>query len=150
MSSLRITAPLLTAAVTASLAAALGVTGLTTASATAAPGLTPGDSCLLRAQTVRVKDVQDDASGTDDAVFVRLGNSSTITRSYTVPQTRNTLGDGRELFAETAQVTLFVDDGGVLMPVGSTDVPCETRTHKLVFDNGDARYKVKALVQVQP
>lgn len=145
MSALRITAPLLAVA----LCAAAGVTSA--ASATTEAGRGPGDSCLLRAQEVRVKNVQNDASGTDAAVFVRLGNSSTITRSYTVPQSRNTVGDGQELFAGTARVALVVDGSGPgSTRVGSTSVRCEDRTHKFTFSNGDARYKVKALVQVQP
>lgn len=34
--------------------------------------------------------------------------------------------------------------------IGSATLPCEDANPALTFDNGDARYKAKPLVQVQP
>jgi hypothetical protein len=110
------------------------------------------DQCRLRIEKVRVLDLQHDVDGVDQ-VFVNIGNSVTATRSFSIPQTRNMLSDGEELFVEEAQVELRVEilgGGGPSFSVGSDTVPCQDTTRDFVFNNGDARYKVKALVQVLP
>ena len=158
MLALRIIAPVVTAA--------LGVTGIA-ATASAAPSSTgrsasvaastgnaesagvADDQCRLRIAKVRVLNLQHDVEGVDRA-FVNIGNSVTETLSYSIPQTRNTLGTGEELFSGTAQVTLKVEvlDGLGSIVVGSDTVPCRNTTQDFVFGNGDARYKVKAVVEV--
>ena len=158
MSALRIIAPLIASS-------ALGVAGFAAVSAPAssAPAASvPAaahtsfgasvDQCRLRIEKVRVLDLQHDVDGVDKA-FVNIGNSVTTTRSYAVPQTRNLLLDGEERFSDEARVELRVEilgGGGPSIGVGSDTVPCEDTTRDFVFDNGDARYKVKALVQVLP
>lgn len=150
MSALRIVAPIMTAA--------LGIAGLTAVASTAtaspsAPAHSASsrvavDQCLLRLQKTRVLDLQHDG-GTDE-VFARLGNSQTTSRTYTLPQTRNTTGDGQELFSGFASIVLVEQSGPFGTAIDSKVVACENATRDLVFDDGDARYKVRALVQVQP
>lgn len=159
MSALRSIAPLI--ATTALGLAGIAATAPPAVSSPAAPSATASsatassaaavDQCRLRILKVRVKDLQHDVEGIDNA-FVKIGNSVTTTRSYVIPQTRNTLGDGEELYSGTAQVTLKVEIlGGVAsVRVGSDTVDCVDATRDFVFDNGDAKYKVKALVQVLP
>ena len=149
MSARRIVAPLLTSA--------LGLAGLAAVSPATAAHTVPTsataavDQCKLRISKVRVKDLQHDQEGVDQ-VFAKIGNSVTITRPYSVPQTRNLLGDGEELFSGTAQVTLRVEVLGGLgsFVIGTDTVPCQDTTRDFAFTNGDAHYKVRAVVDVLP
>ena len=151
MSSIRIIAPLMTAALaTAALTAtcpSATASSAGTSAGAASDRAAVSTNCLLRLQKTRVQDLQNDNS--TDQVFARLGNSTTITRPYTLPQTRNTLGDGSELFSGTAPITLFETSGPFPIAIDTHWVTCEDATRDFVFTNGDARYKVRALVQVQ-
>jgi hypothetical protein len=155
MSALRIIAPIVTTTAlgVAYLAATAppAVSSPDTSSTAASSAGAAVDQCRLRIMKVRVKDLQHDADGIDNA-FVKIGNSVTATRSYVIPQTRNTLSDGEEEFVGTARVALRVEilGGASSVRVGSDTVPCLNTTRDFVFDNGDAKYKVKALVQVLP
>lgn len=144
------------------LTAAVAVSGLVAsippASAAVSPSASTADSarfavdqCRLRLVRVRAKDLQHDQAGADQVSGV-IGNSFTDTLTYSLGETPNTLGTGEELFSGSAVVALKVEalGGGAGLTIGSGSVDCQNATRDFVFDNGDATYKVRALVQVLP
>lgn len=153
MSARRIIAPLMTTALGLTVFATLSPASASASASASEAGSARAavEQCQLRISKVRVKDLQHDQEGVDQ-VFVDIGNSLTTTRPYSVPQTRNLLGDGRELFSGTARVALRVEalQGAGSIVVGSGTVPCQNGTHDFVFDNGDATYKVRAVVDLLP
>lgn len=148
MSAIRILAPLMTAALATTALVGTGPSATATAAAAdSASGRSALVQCLLRLQKTRVKDLQNDLGS--DLVFAQIGNSRTISRPYTLPQTRNTLGDGSELFSNVAVIRLIEESGPFPVVIDTHAVTCEDATRDFVFSNGDAKYKVRALVQVQ-
>lgn len=130
-------------------ATAVGL-GLTPTSATAAQPAGGAETCTVRLLTTKAVNLQHDVTGTDD-VRAQLGNTTTRTRSYTLGQRRNTFGDGTETFTDATRVALQVEVlGGAWLPIDSRGIQCEDRTRDLVMANGDARYKVRAVVAVLP
>lgn len=109
-------------------------------------------SCTIKIVSVKALDLQEDVQGQDE-VFLRLGDSSTTQRNYFEGQKRNTLGDGDDVFVDRERVRLVENDGpgnNDAIDSGWMDCAAAARTTTLSDNAGDAIYKVKWLVFVNP
>lgn len=109
-------------------------------------------SCTIKIVSVKALDLQEDGQGQDE-VFLRLGDSRTTQRTYLEGQKRNTLGDGDDVFVGRERVRLVESDGpgnNDVIDSGRINCAAASRTTTLSDSAGDAIYKVKWLVIVNP
>lgn len=127
---------LLLAAVGSSPASAAG------SSAAAATAL-PGSLCDIQVSRVKALDVQDNDN--TDEIRLRIGDKTSVQRTYTAGQLRNVLGDNTyDLFTSPELVRLVEVDGASTTVIGSASIPCVNRTATSLVSNasGDAIYEV--------
>ncbi|WP_028660105.1 hypothetical protein [Nocardioides insulae] len=107
-------------------------------------------TCSVRLVTTKAINLQHDVKGTDD-VRARLGTTLTQVRPYTLGQRRNTLNDGTGRFRVLTILRLQVKVGnGTWLRIQDRFVRCSDHTRDLVFQNRDARYKARAVIDVLP
>jgi hypothetical protein len=123
--------------------------GVAHASSAGTSGSAAGSLCDIQVSRVEALDIQDN-DGLDE-IKLRIGDKTSVTRSYFTGQIRNVLGDNTyDLFTSPELVKVVEVDTNKQTTLGSASIPCVARNAtSLVSDsNSDAVYKVTWRVTV--
>lgn len=117
-------------------------------SAGASAAALPGSLCDIQVSRVEALDVRDNSDGVD-SIRMRIGDKTSVTRTYTAGQVRNVISDNTyDLFTSPEQVRLTEVDSGTV--IGSASIPCVARsaTSLVSTPTGGAIYRVRWAVRV--
>ena len=102
----------------------------------------PGSLCDIQVSRVKALDVRDNSDGVD-RIRMRIGDKTSVTRTYTAGQVRNVLSDNTyDPFTSPELVKLVELDSGTV--IGSASIPCVNRTATSLVStpSGGAIYEV--------